>query len=249
MGIALDSTQSVVNAALPRGITLDLLASVNVAWTSLPAEAFESFIGISGDGAPLGNLLAQLGPDARQGITQGIGEGILKGRNPRETARIIRNRFGMPLTRSLLISRTEGLRAFREATRAQYGANPNIVKGYRRHSAQDDRVCMACIALDGTFYERNVPMDTHPGDRCALLPVTVSYRDLGFNIDEDPLPPTARDWFEGLEPEQQLGMMGPGRFKSWQAGEFQLTEMAKINHSPIWGDSAVTNPLSELVGV
>ena len=45
----------------------------------MPSEAIESFGGISGDGAPLGNLLVPLGVDAPAGITQDIGEGILTG--------------------------------------------------------------------------------------------------------------------------------------------------------------------------
>jgi hypothetical protein len=166
VGISQQSTRVVVSAALPRGISLALLQDIGIGWSQLPVEAFESFIGISGDGAPLGRLLSTLGTDAQVGVRQGIAEGILRGRGPRQTSAIIRNNFGLPLTRSLSISRTETLRAYRESSRLQYANNRHIVKGYRRHSARDERVCPACIALDGTFYENNVALDSHVNDRC-----------------------------------------------------------------------------------
>ncbi len=45
----------------------------------MPSEAFETFAGISGDCASLGNLLIPLGVDAKAGIYQAIGEGIPTG--------------------------------------------------------------------------------------------------------------------------------------------------------------------------
>ena len=43
----------------------------------MPSQAFEPFAGISGDDAPLGNLVIPLKVDAPAGITQAIEEGIL----------------------------------------------------------------------------------------------------------------------------------------------------------------------------
>ncbi|MFB3097468.1 MAG: hypothetical protein ACE1ZZ_02205 [Dehalococcoidia bacterium] len=45
----------------------------------MPSEAIGSFAGVSGDGAPLGNLLVPLGVDAQAGIIHTIGKGILTG--------------------------------------------------------------------------------------------------------------------------------------------------------------------------
>lgn len=249
-GVALsqESAQQVVNAALPRGISTRLLAEVGIEWNILPAGAFESFVGIAGDGAPLSQLLAPLGAQAQAGIIQGIGEGIALGKGPRETAGIIRNRFGMPLTRSLLISRTETLRAYREATRAQYQANSNIVRGYRRHSAKDPRVCMACVALDGTLYRLDEPLNEHPGGRCALVPETITYKDLGLDVAEDTRrPETASEWFDSQPEATQRKMMGDKAFEAWQDGEIQLPDLVKITHNDTWGDSATVKPLKELV--
>ena len=246
VGLAVQSARTTVDAALPRGIDTQLLAQVGIQWNRLPAEALASFAGIAGDGAPLSNLLAPLGAEARDGILQGLAEGIALGKSPRETARLVRNRFGMPLTRALTISRTETLRAFREATRQQYQANPNVVKGYRRTSAKDSRVCMACIALDGKLYRVDEPLDNHPNCRCALVPEVISYRDLGLNIpDDDAQPETAGDWCKAQPEETQRQMMGNARFEAWQDGEIDLEDMVKISHNNTWGDAAVMKPLQE----
>lgn len=240
----------IVDAALPRGITTQLLAQAGIQWNTLPTAAFESFIGIAGNGQPLSTLLAPLGASAQAGIIQGLSEGIALGKGPRETARLVRKHFGMPLTRALTISRTETLRAFREGTRMQYAANPEVVRGYQRLSAKDSGVCMACIALDGNTYQTSELMELHPNDRCSMVPITVSYADLGLDVPDDTTPvETSRDWFQQQSETTQRQMMGHTRFEAWQAGQFELTEMAKITHHDIWGDSATVKPLKELLNV
>jgi SPP1 gp7 family putative phage head morphogenesis protein len=240
--------QRVVSAALPPGLNLELLDSVGITWNQLPATAVESMVGFSGDGAPLANLLDPLGPEVRAGVTQELTDGIARGRSPRESARLIRNRFGMGLTRSLRISRTEQLRSYREATRLSYQQNSNIVKGYTRHASKDARTCMACLALDGKRYPLSVPLNEHVQGRCALVPDTIQYSDLGLNV---PSPVTRRelgpDWFNRQTPGAQLDMMGPRRYKAWNSGEFNFTDQAKIVPNSTWGESAIVKPLKELI--
>ena len=247
--LARAASRTIADAALPLGIDSSILARAGISWHVLPREAFELFVGISGDGAPLGDLLSTLGPEAAQGVREGIAEGIAMGRGPRATAAIVRNRFGLPLTRALTVSRTEMQRAYREATRLDYEANTHIVQGYERHSAQDERVCMACIALDGLRYETAVPLDEHVNGRCAIVPVVIGYRDLGLDIPDEARPTdSARTWFGGQPPAVQRRMMGPGKFAAWNEGAFALEDMAKIVPSPTWGPSAVEASLKDLVG-
>ena len=242
------NTRDVVNAALPRGIDLDLLSELGIEWNRLPTSTVEAFVGVSGDGAPLANLLDKLGPEVRAGVTQEITDGIALGRGPRESARLIRNRVGMGLTRSLRISRTEQLRAYRESTRLNYQQNSNIVKGYTRHATKDERTCMACLALDGTHYPLNKPLNEHVQGRCALVPVTIQYEDLGLDVPDDDLTrELGPDWFADQPASVQAGMMGQARFKAWKAGEFQFTDQAKLIPSSVWGEQAIAKPLKELV--
>ena len=247
VGLSQQAVRRTVNVALPPGITLDILARQGIAWNALPVEAFETFVGLSGNGAPLGRLLSTLGSEAAAGVKEALGQGIVQGRGPRETARLVRNRFGMPLTRSLAISRTETLKSYREASRLQYTANKVVVKGYRRVSAKDERVCLACIALDDKLYENDEPLDEHVNGRCALVPQTVTYRDLGLDVD-DPREESmnAREWFEEQEVATQREMLGAGRYAAWKDGAFDLEDMAKVERNATWGDQAVEKTLAEL---
>lgn len=252
VAISLQGTRTTVQAALPPALNLQLLGQAGIEWNALPVEAFESFIGVTGNAAgevgPLRTLLEPLGAETVAGVESTIGEGILRGQGPRDVARRITNQVGMPLTRSLRISRTEMTRAFRESNRLQFAANEAIVKGYRRHAKKDSETCFACIAKDGQRYELSQPLDEHPSGRCSLEPITVSYRDLGLDVDEpDFSRELAPDWFRGQSDVQQLSMMGPGKFKAWKGGQFAIEDMAKVTQNDIWGPSAVEKSLKELV--
>jgi len=240
------STKSVVDAALPSGIDTKVLAQAGIEWVRLPTQALESFVGMAGDGSPLANLLAPLGQEASIGVREGIREGIALGRGPRETARLVRQKFGMPLTRSLAISRTETLRAFRESSRIQYAANSAVVKGWERHSAKDAEVCIACLALDGKKYETQQPIDEHINGRCAMLPVTITYEDLGLDVPEtQERVETGREWFENQPNSVQRQMMGRSRYDAWKSGVLDMEDMVHINHSVAWGDTAVVGTLAQ----
>jgi len=245
VGIAEAGVRSTVDARLPVGISTDTLAAVGVEWNTLPAGAVEAFAGISGDGAPLGRLLAPLGQDTAQGVTEGISQGIARGFSPRKTAALITDKTGLGLTRSLLISRTETLRAYRESTRATYESNKAVVKGWQRSASKDGRTCPACLSLDGKQYETNEPIDSHPGCRCAMVPVTVTYADLGLDVPEDLTPPeSAKQWFDRQPSSVQRDMLGKERYRQWQNGTIGFDDFVMVLDSPIWGKSAVTRPLS-----
>jgi len=234
-------------AGLPPGITPNMLARQGVTWSRLPREAFANFVGISADGAPLGKLLEPLGPETVRAVREGVGEGIALGYSPRKTADLVSLKSGMGLTRALAISRTETLRAHREASRLQYAANPDLIKGYRRMSAKDDRVCMACIVLDGNLYGNDQALDAHVNCRCAIVPEIVTYGDLGLPISEPPKPEGALGWFNSQSPDVQKKMMGASKFKAFQAGEIDYFDFVKKTKHPIWGNAAVVAPVKEMV--
>ena len=245
---SVQTTMPLVNAALPPGITLEILEEAGIQWVQLNSDALNNLIAVAGDGGPLSDLLVTMGPEVQVGVRNTLTEGLAKGLSPRTIATNLRNRVGMGLTKSLGIARTETLRAYREATRAQYVANPRLVKAYRRLAKRGTRTCMACIALDGTLYETKVPLNEHVNGRCALVPVTVTYRELGLDVDEpEDTSENARDWLKNQTPSTQKKMMGPARFDAWQKGQFELEDMAKIDHNDVWGDQALAKPVKDLV--
>ena len=246
VGLARQGALEAATAGLPRGITMENMASMGLGWNRLPDDAFDSFVGIAGDGAPLANLLEPLGPQAITGVREKIGEGIALGKGPRETAKLVTTAAGIPLSRALLITRTETNRAFREATRLNYSTNSRVVKGYRRHADHSERTCVACIALDGKLYSLNQALDEHPNGRCALVPEVLDYADLGLDIPREPPLENARDWLGGQSSEVQRRVLGGTRFDAWKAGEIELNQLAVVRPNRIWGDTAVVRPLNEI---
>jgi SPP1 gp7 family putative phage head morphogenesis protein len=246
VGLSVKGAPLVANAGLPTGITLDSLANIGLGWNRLPAEAFEAFVGISGDGKPIGNLLAELGEQAAADVKAGIRTGIATGQSPREVANVVRHAAGMPLTRALTISRTEINRSHREATRLNYAANSNVVKGYRRLATKDAFTCMACIALDGTLYETNEPLDAHPNCRCTMVPETLTYQDLGLDIPEEARPESGQEWFNGLSKGDQENMMGAKTFAAFQQGKVGLSDLVTTSTSTVWGKSSTVKSVKAL---
>ena len=234
VGLAETGSRMVVDLGLPRGIKIDNLARMGIQWNRLPREAFESFVGIAGDGKPVGNLLAR------------FGSGIATGKGPREVARLAQKVTGIPLSEALTISRTEINRAHREATRLNYAANSDIVKGYRRLASKDGLTCMACIALDGTAYENNEPLDSHPNCRCTMVPDTLTYQDLGLDIPEEARPENGQDWFKKQPESVQRGMMGGRRFEAFQKGKIGLSDLVTVSSNPTWGKSATVKSVKAL---
>ena len=246
VGLAQRGARATVGAGLPPGVTMDNLARLGLGWNRLPEEAFANFVGIAADGAPIGDLLAPLGPQAAGPIKDAIGSGIALGKGPRETARLVRMAAGMPLSRALLITRTETNRAFREATRMQYASNSQVVKGYRRLAAHSERTCMACISLDGKLYPLDEPLNEHPNGRCALVPETLTYEDLGLDVQMPPQPENARQWLSRQPEGTQRGVLGNARYDAIQRGELRLDQLATIRQNAVWGDAAVVRPLKDL---
>lgn len=246
VGLAQDGTRRTVDAALPPGINTRVLARAGITWNTLPAEAFEVMVGLAGDGSPLSRLLAPLGPEAQVGVMDALKEGIALGKGPIQTAALVRRNFGLPLTRALTISRTETLRAYREASRMQYQANRAVVKGWRRLAVKDERTCMICITLDGQEYDTDDPGDLHPNCRCSFQPITVSYADLGLDVPEPPDEyERAAAWFGGLDADTQQEMMGRARFESWRGG-VALRDMITTQPNSIWGRVAILKPVGAL---
>ncbi len=247
VGLSRRSAKAVVTAGLPDGVNMNNLARLGIGWNELPEDAFANFVGISQDGAPVGRLLAGLGPDSAPKIRGAIGTGIALGKGPRQTAQLVRKEAGLPLSKALLITRTETTRAFREATRLQYGSNSQVVKGYKRLAARSDRTCPACIALDGERYELDEPLNEHPNGRCSMVPDVLDYADLGLDIPRVPEPPNARDWLAQQPELVQRNILGDTRFRAYEAGELDLGDLVEIKTSPVWGDSAVVANIDKIM--
>ena len=167
-----------------------------------------------------------------------IVSGVQMGKSPREIARwIVEQGFGMGLTDAMRMMRTVQLWSYREATRAGYLANADVVRGWVWMSALiPGRTCMACVAMHGTIHGLDEVLNDHHNGLCAMLPL----------VGENPLAVPGPDWFRKLPKRDQVEMMGPGKYAAWKAGVFEIEDMAGEVENDVYGLMRVERSLKEL---
>ncbi len=234
-------------ASLPAGTTELSLAGSGIAWNRLPTDAVTSLAGALSDGSPLRDLLDELPRDTAAGVRDKLLQGVGMGRNPRKVAAEITDELGMGLTRSLTISSTEMLRAYRTASLAQYEANRHIIQGWEWVAARSSRTCVACLAMDGTVHELGEFFPAHPNCRCSPRPRTRSWRELGFPVDEPQRTrQTAAEWFAKQDDATQLEVLGYSRYEMYKLGEAKLIDFVGHREHARWGKSVAIKPVREL---
>ena len=222
--------------------TMEMLqtAGVGVDFAAFPHEAFAALVGFLADGTPLAeHLTATLPAEAAQALRQSLLAGLAAGWNPRRAARYAAQKAtGLALSRAMTIARTEMLRAYREATRAEYERS-EVVEGWIWSAAKDRRVCPACLALDCKEFPTSQPMEGHPNCRCTMLPkiAGIKYRKT-----------CGRDWLATQPPEVQDEILGKAGGLAYRAGAVRLEDFVGHKHDRRWGGMHYSRSLQEILG-
>ncbi len=140
-------------------------------------------------------------------------------------------------------------------TLASYRANPGVVRAFRRVAGKDKRSCILCLALDGQEQPTGELLATHPRCRCAVVPLTRSWEELGFPEHVQRLADEAEAsrpgqergeaWFRKQSAATQRAMLGPGGLALYQKGA-SLRDFVDVRHSPDWGPTLRRKPLAEV---
>lgn len=125
------------------------------------------------------NTLAGMPKKTAGDIIQAMRTAMLSGQNPKVTARGLTALLDGDRRRALTIARTEQMRAYRSASAASYRAS-KVVKSWMWHASLDKRMCFACLALHGTVWPKEELMEAHPACRCAMVPVTKTWAEMGI---------------------------------------------------------------------
>jgi len=239
---AIENSRKLMQVSVPDG--------VSVSFHRLPKEAFKNLIGFMQDGSPLKGILDDLPGEAGRLVADGLQTGLLLGWNPSRTASHIRKGLGGNLVRALRIARTETMRSYREANREVYWANRYILKGWRWASARNERTCAMCWAMDGTVHGLDEQLEEHICGRCTMVPLTKSWRELGFDMDEveSQVPETGIEAFGQLFDTEQLKVLGPAKYAAWKEGRFNLNDLVGRKYDPQWGWTRYEKSLVELLG-
>lgn len=222
-------------------------ARLRQSFRALPGRQLETFAGFAGDGKPLGDLLAELGPEQFQAAKDSLAYGVASGQSPRVIASDLTAKTDIAKTRALTIARTEMLRPYREVTHERFKASA-VVKGWTWLALLDARTCPACAAMNGTEHTDDETLESHPNCRCTAAPRTLSWADLGIKGVPDTRPPvlTPTQRFAALPEADQLAILGRRRLDAYNAGEITLEDMVRETHSPRWGGGRRAATLTEL---
>lgn len=212
---------------------------IGAGFSRLPVEAVEYMVGLAGNGSPLRTLLVASWPDAAEGLTQALIDGIALGHNPRRTAKEMARGATGSLNRMLNMARTETMRVYKTANLESYKAS-GVVTSYLRLATHDSRVCPLCLLLEGTEYPLDRMMPSHPSCRCTLVP----------KVQGVPAPRWTKGetWLREQPAATQRSILGKGRYEAWQDGAFDLQDVVSVVSNAIWGDTLRAVPLRELTG-
>lgn len=227
------------------------------AWVSANAVAVQAALAASAPGAPVGRVLAQLGPDAAAAARAALAEGLALGWNPKRIARrMVADARGLATARARTIARTETMRAWRAAHHATYQQNQDVVGGWVWHARCDRRTCALCWAMHGTVHPVDEKMAAHVNCRCrpiALpdLPPRAMHDYVAYTTERLPrnmtggntaprgaLPPDATPGerlFATIPDADRRIILGAARFRLYQAGQLRLADVVAYHDSPVWG--------------
>lgn len=233
---------ALIETVIPPGVAVTPATGVGTIATAesipLATGAVEQIVAITQRTAPVGRLLATLGPDAAQAVTDALISGVTQGRNPRVIATDIRRALGGNLTRALTIARTEVMRSYREASRAQYAASADVLNGWVWTADLSKRTCAACIAQHGSVHTVTEIMATHPRCRCTMSPQVKPWRELGHGATPESVRvESGPAWFRRQDADTQRAILGPAKYDAYRGKEITLPDLVASRYSATWGPS------------
>ena len=189
---------------------------------------------------------------ASEAMRRELVRGIAVGTNPRQAASAmvarVQGAFEGGLVRAVTIARTEMLDAYRATSTLTHAANGDVVSAWIWHADLGPRCCPACWSMHGRVFPADVPGPWgHPQCRCARLPKTRTWRELGFNIDEPAdTVVNARTRFFKLPHADQRTIMGPGRLELLRSGRVDWADLSGLRVSKEWRPSYAPSAVRDL---
>jgi hypothetical protein len=108
---------------------------------------------------------------------------------------------------------------------------------------------MACIAQHGTYHPTSEILNDHHNGRCAMVPVTVSWRDLGLDIPDKAPMQTGQEWFDGLSDAEQAAMFdNNAMYKAFKAGAIGWDDLIGEHDDRVYGKMLQLPSLKAMLG-
>jgi SPP1 gp7 family putative phage head morphogenesis protein len=171
-------------------------AATAVETVSMPADQMRAFF----VDTPLGGkTLAEWVDSAfdatvREGMREELNAGVLQGEGyPKLVKRLTQGFDDLSRQDAVTLARSYVQSANVAAMQAVYQRNSDVVKQWKwsavlegGFSKSGHGTCCRCAALDGQTFDLGAgpAIPLHPNCRCVACPITVTWRDLGINLDE-----------------------------------------------------------------
>ena len=141
-----------------------------------------------------------------------------------------------------------------DARLATFKANDDIIKGTRFLATLDSHTSLTCIAHSGAEWDMegkpivgNFPFEPPPlhfNCRSMLVPITLSYRELGIDVDKPkgtrasdlgqiPSDTTFSSFLKRHDAAYVDDLLGPGRAKLWRDGKITLNDLVSQTGRPL----------------
>ena len=228
------------DAARLVGATLTGEPRILPGYNRLPKDAIINLLGFLDPQGALYKRISQLAPTTTDYVIEKLLEGVSLGYNPTKIARTIRDAYGRGLTDSLRMVRTVQLYSYREANRASYVANSDIVEGWIWSAKLDGLTCLSCISQHGTLHPMTETLNDHHMGRCAMIPKV--------KIFPPAISETGEQWFYKLPEGEQAKMMGADRYAAFKGGAFKFGELSDAHTDSVYGEMRSVAPLWKLLG-
>lgn len=224
---------ALITSTLPAGH-----AGMAVAWDAVNADAIAAIVERATQQIHAAHL--PLSDEAIAAMRSELIRGLAAGSNPKATALRMLARceghFNGGIARAMRISRTETLDAMRAASRLADLSNPDLVTGWQWVASLGPRTCSSCWAQHGAIHPADEPgpLDHHQG-RCARVPLTRSWRDLGFDVDEPPsVIPDAQATFDAMGRDARRQVLGGKGLAAYEQGRFPMSAWSVRKDTPEW---------------
>lgn len=230
--------------------TLGQKAIRSVNFGILKPEQINTMIAFLAPGSPLFKRIDILAKYHAPKVRDQLIEAIALGYGPNKTAgniapllaevdKAFKIAMANPFADATRMARTAQLWAYREATRANYQLNSDVVSGWQWYANLDDTTCMSCVAMHGTIHPLDEPLEDHHHGRCTPIPVVLGNAMIAENAGPS--------WFDELPEQKQQSMMGQGAFEAWSAGRFDLSQLSHQVEDDVYGVIRTVTPLKDLV--
>lgn len=206
---------------------------------TLNPRAIESLIGYLSPGSALMKRIELLAPTTAQKVAEAILDRVAFGSNPKTIAGFITKELGIGLTDALRMTRTVQIYSYREANRASYVANSDVVEGWIWMSVLDTETCPACMALHGTFHTNDEVLDDHYNGHCYAVPSVIGGNKEKYSGEGEA-------YFNSLSEAEQKSVVGNSTWELLNNGDVQFNELVSHRDDEVYGSMISITPYKDL---